>query len=144
MIEPGCIRLVHGPKENRTRPAVDPLFRSAAIAYGPRVVGVVLTGYFDDGTAGLLAIKDRGGIAMIQDPTEAFARSMPENAAASVAIDHCCRLAELATLLIHYDPPPLDVAPPASPLMEAEHKLTAMELFLADEKELTMLGSPSG
>jgi two-component system chemotaxis response regulator CheB len=65
VVEPGRIRLVQGPKENYTRPAVDPLFWSAALAYGPRVIGVVFNGNLDNGTAGLLCIKDRGGLAAI-------------------------------------------------------------------------------
>lgn len=99
LLEQGHIRLVRGPKENRHRPAIDPLFRSAAYVYGPRVVGVILTGSMDDGTAGLLAVKRCGGIAIVQDPQEAMYPSMPNSALAHVQVDYCLPLSNMGAVL---------------------------------------------
>lgn len=99
LIEPDHMLLSHGAKENRTRPAINPLFRSAAAAYGRRVTGVILTGALDDGTAGLAEIKRRGGIAVVQDPRTAFCPSMPQNALTHVDVDHILPLAEIPRLL---------------------------------------------
>jgi two-component system chemotaxis response regulator CheB len=99
LVEAGKVRIVRGPKENRHRPAVDPLFRSAALAYGSCVVGVILSGALDDGTAGLLAIKRHGGTTIIQEPDEALYPSMPRNAQAHVAIDYTLPVAEIGPLL---------------------------------------------
>jgi len=87
MVEGDRVRITRGPKECRARPAIDVLFRSAALAFGPRVIGVVLTGSLDDGTAGLWQIKDRKGLAFVQDPAEATHASMPENAIEHVDVD---------------------------------------------------------
>lgn len=100
LLENGYVRVTHGPKENRFRPAIDPLFRSAAYAYGNRVVGVILSGALDDGTAGLWMIKQRGGLALVQDPREASVSSMPENAIRQVAIDYTGSLVQLAAQLV--------------------------------------------
>jgi two-component system, chemotaxis family, protein-glutamate methylesterase/glutaminase len=99
ILENGHVRVTRGPKENRHRPAVDPLFRSAARWYGPRAIGVVLTGSLDDGTAGLLAIKKCGGIAIVQDPQEAFAPSMPQSALDIVSVDYVATVKEISGLL---------------------------------------------
>jgi two-component system chemotaxis response regulator CheB len=99
LLEPGVVRLTHGPKENRFRPAIDPLFRSAAQVYGPRVVGVILTGGLGDGTSGLWAVKRLGGVAVVQDPEEAFIPSLPQSALEQVEVDYTLPLAEIAPTL---------------------------------------------
>lgn len=100
IVEHGYMRIVRGPKENRHRPAVDPLFRSAALAYGPRAIAVVLTGNLDDGTAGMQAIKQCGGISMVQDPEEAAYPGMPRSAMENVIVDFCLPLARIPAVLI--------------------------------------------
>ncbi len=99
LIEDDRVRLTRGPKENRHRPAVDPLFRTAAVAHGPRVVGVILTGARDDGTAGLLAVKRRGGVAIVQDPNDALFSGMPESALRYADVDYCLPIDEMGALL---------------------------------------------
>ena len=95
----GCVHLVYGPKENLNRPAINPLFRSAAAAFGPRVIGVILTGRLDDGVAGLAEIKRRGGVAVVQDPSDADFPSMPMAALDHVQVDHITPSSEMASLL---------------------------------------------
>lgn len=95
----GHIRLPRGPKENWARPAIDPLFRSAAEGFGRRAIGVILTGNLNDGSAGLYELKRRGGIAIAQDPEDAAHSDMPASAAAHVDLDYCLPLAEIPGLL---------------------------------------------
>ncbi|SDE44853.1 two-component system, chemotaxis family, response regulator CheB [Dyadobacter soli] len=99
LVDATHVHVTRGPRENRFRPAIDPLFRSAAYAFGNRVIGAVLTGALDDGTAGLWSIKRCGGIAIAQDPEDADMPSMPENAIREVAIDYIVPISEMAALL---------------------------------------------
>lgn len=102
-----------GPRENNVRPAIDPLFRSAAIAYGAAVIGVVLTGNLYDGAAGLRSIKLRGGTTIVQDPRDALFPSMPQSALRETEIDHCVPLHEIPRVLVSLAKP-LPAAAPAA------------------------------
>jgi two-component system, chemotaxis family, protein-glutamate methylesterase/glutaminase len=99
LVERHAMFLRRGPQENGTRPAVDPLFRSAAAAFGRRTIGVVLSGSLDDGTSGLLAIKRHHGVAIVQHPDDALHRGMPSSALASVRCDHVLGAAGIGPLL---------------------------------------------
>ena len=100
LVFPGHVELGRGPRENGFRPAADPLFRTAAVSYGPRVIGIVLSGGMGDGTLGLQIIKQHGGIAIVQDPKEAFDPSMPESAIRNVDIDHVLPMKEMPRVLL--------------------------------------------
>jgi two-component system chemotaxis response regulator CheB len=99
LVEPGRARLYAGPRENGARPAVDALFRSAARAYGPGVVAVVLSGALDDGANGMVAVKSRGGIGIVQEPTEALYPGMPEGALAHAPVDYTLPVAEIGPMV---------------------------------------------
>jgi two-component system chemotaxis response regulator CheB len=99
MLRKDEILVTKGAMENRSRPAIDPLFRSAAVAYGNRAIGVVLTGYLNDGSAGLSTIRRCGGICIVQDPQDAAYPDMPQHALNEVKVDYCVPLAEMGPLL---------------------------------------------
>lgn len=98
-VNSGTLQLVRGPLENRMRPAIDVLFRSAAVSYRDYVTGIILSGMLDDGTLGLQAIKRCGGTAIVQSPEEAMCDSMPESAIRNVNVDHVLPVAEMGALL---------------------------------------------
>lgn len=99
MVKQQSICLGNGPKENRSRPAIDVLFRTAAHAYGPHVIGVVLSGVLNDGTAGLMSIKTHGGTSIVQDPDEAVFDGMPRSAIALTRVDQVLKAAEIGPAL---------------------------------------------
>jgi two-component system, chemotaxis family, protein-glutamate methylesterase/glutaminase len=129
LIDGAYVRVMRGPKENRQRPAIDPLFRSAAMSHAGRVIGVVLTGALDDGTAGLAAIKDAGGIAIVQDPDDADTPDMPRSALAHVDVDFCLPLRAIAAHLTDLVQSPV---PPSAP-SEPAHGTARIALRLMQE-----------
>jgi two-component system chemotaxis response regulator CheB len=129
LVENGYVRITKGPKENRFRPAVDPLFRSAAYVYGPRVIGVVLTGALDDGTAGLYTIKLRGGTAVVQEPADAMIRSMPLNALEHTEADYKLpvdKVGDLVARLVREE------AAPVPAVASDEDEKTRLEVKIAE------------
>jgi two-component system, chemotaxis family, protein-glutamate methylesterase/glutaminase len=120
LLLPGVVRLGRGPREHGNRPALDPLFRSAARSYGSRVIGVILSGTLDDGTAGLHAIKSAGGLAVVQDPEQATYPGMPKSAIEHVEVDHVAAAAELGPLLARLTREPA-AASPAPVSSEVDH-----------------------
>lgn len=100
LVKHGYMRVVQGPKENRARPAIDPLFRTAARAYGERVVAVVLSGALWDGAAGLVEVKAQGGVTIAQDPQEALISSLPQSAITSGAVEHVLPTIQIARFLV--------------------------------------------
>jgi two-component system chemotaxis response regulator CheB len=144
VVEPGRLHVTKGPKENRFRPAIDPLFRSAAQVYGPGAIGVILTGSLDDGTAGLWTVKQLGGIAIAQDPADALYPSMPLHAIAHVKVDYVVPAADLAPLLVRLTATPAmaRVPEPVQPQhVDVEVKI-AMEQNPIDAG-LEQIGEPS-
>jgi two-component system chemotaxis response regulator CheB len=124
----GHMILTRGPRENGHRPAVDVLFRSAARALGPRVIGVVLSGTLDDGSAGLVAIRSRGGIGVVQAPDDAQHPGMPGNAIRAATPEYVVPVAEMPEVLKHLVGAEVGEPDPEAPhLMRAEIALAEMQ-----------------
>jgi two-component system, chemotaxis family, protein-glutamate methylesterase/glutaminase len=125
LVDRDAVRVTRGPRENRWRPAIDPLFRSAAVAHGSRVIGIVLTGMLDDGTAGLSAIKRCGGIAIVQDPHDAVHPEMPQSAIDNVPVDHRLALKDMGDVLKRLVREPAAASPPVPDHLRAEARISA-------------------
>jgi two-component system chemotaxis response regulator CheB len=120
VVDEGVVRLSRSPPEGGHRPAIDTLFRTAARFHGARVVGVVLSGALDDGTAGLVAVKQRGGVTVVQDPTDALCPDMPRSALENVEVDHCLPASRIASLLEKLAHEQVELHSPIPPLLERE------------------------
>jgi two-component system, chemotaxis family, protein-glutamate methylesterase/glutaminase len=134
----GKIVISKGARENRSRPAIDPLFRSAAVAYGARTVGVLLTGYLDDGTSGLLAIQRCGGICVVQDPKDASYPDMPQHALNNLKPDHCLPVRAMGHLLNQIVRRPIGKSPPVPEDIASEAVIA--ERVVSDVKAVEHLG----
>ncbi|UQN09503.1 chemotaxis protein CheB [Deinococcus sp. QL22] len=147
LVKKQTVALTRGPKENRSRPAIDPLFRSAALSAGTRTIGVVLTGNLDDGTSGLHAIKQAGGLTVVQDPDDAEYGSMPRSALGAVNVDHRVPLDEMGALLTTLVQNLLR-NPGQSSMSPEEQRRLEIEVSIAGERHalsqgVTHLGPPS-
>jgi two-component system chemotaxis response regulator CheB len=134
--------LNRGPKENGFRPAVDPMFRSAARAHGAKVMGIILSGALDDGTYGLKMVKDHGGMAIVQDPDEATHPSMPLSALRIVDADHVLRAADIGLLIAKESSQPTEGVTPMTLREEPEPQDPAEETTVKDMDRT--FGPPSG
>lgn len=132
------VLLRRGPRENRARPAIDALFRTAAVSHGSRVIGVLLSGALSDGSAGLRAIKRCGGMAVVQDPDDAAVPEMPRNALRHVEIDHVRSVADMPALLARLAREPAGPSPDVPDDLRLEAAIAAQEL--ADMKVDDALG----
>jgi two-component system chemotaxis response regulator CheB len=141
LVRQGRIHLDHGARENGHRPAIDTLFRSIAYAYGQQAIGVILTGTLDDGTAGLLTIKARGGIAIVQDPNEALFTGMPLSAINAVEVDEILKVRDIARRLIELSTLPIQEKKPMTEEISHEGEWVAQEKAAIERGERTGLAS---
>ena len=138
------VRVQRGPRYNRHRPAIDPLFHSATRAFGPRVVGVLLSGSLDDGVSGLAAIQRRGGVIVVQDPETAAFPEMPQAALDQVRPDHVISPCEMGPLLDRLAREEIDASmPPSENFLDAEFSnLVGKRIDMSDIGKPSMFACP--
>jgi two-component system chemotaxis response regulator CheB len=138
LVKKDYLLVTKGARENRYRPGIDPMFRSAAATHGSHVIGVLLTGYLDDGTAGLMAVKKCGGLTVVQDPRQAAYSDMPQSALDNMTVDYCVPIAEMGPLL---DRCARERPAKAKPIPEAVRiEAGIAERVLSDVAEVSGLG----
>lgn len=145
IVEGNWLRVIQGPRENFHRPAIDPLFRSAASSYGRRVIAIVLTGLLDDGTAGLMVVRARGGEAIVQDPDSAMFPSMPRSALEQVPDAHVLPLRKIAETVVQLtrEEIPEEAIATMSPNGKPEKETKIAELDMSEIENDNKLGHPS-
>lgn len=143
LIQDSEVVLSRGPKENRHRPAIDVLFRSAARTYGPRVAAVVLSGQLDDGSAGLMAVKMRGGLSIVQDPKEAMAPEMPTRAIEYAGADHVLSVDQIAEFLVSISSEELPFPEDSEAEVSEELEDEARQANLEEPLDYRTNGNPS-
>ena len=141
IIADGHLRLGRGPRENMARPAIDPLFRSAAAAYGPRVVGILLSGLLNDGASGMEAVKRCGGVVVVQDPADAIADEMPRSAMNAVTVDLAIPGARIGDVLSDLVREPAGPGVPVPPEILLEIDIAAGERI--DSSITRRIGDPA-
>ena len=143
LVEPGLIRITHGPRENRHRPAIDPLFRTAARAYGPRVLAIVLSGLMNDGTTGLRIVKYEGGTAIVQDPDDAMFPAMPLSAIKAVDVDYVLPATSIAGKVLDLAREPWTEKQPARAKEIRKDERTGEGEKMGEEQDERVMGTPS-
>lgn len=138
LIKKDHLLVTKGARENRYRPAIDPLFRSAAATHGPHVIAVLLSGVLDDGTAGLMAVKKCGGLTIVQDPIDAAYPEMPQSALNNVDVDYCVPISEMGDLLEKHALEPARNSKPFPNSIRIEAEIA--ERVLSDVKQVSGLG----
>lgn len=140
LVKKGKIILGRGPEENRWRPSIDVLFRSAAAAYSTRTIGVILTGLLDDGTTGMLAIRRSGGTCIVQDPNEAEFPDMPMSVLDNMEVDFCISLATMGEVISEItNTSPEEKAAPEDIIVESQ----IAERVVVDYDNVRQLGEKS-
>jgi two-component system chemotaxis response regulator CheB len=140
LLHDGHVLLRRGPHENLSRPAVDPLFRTAACTFGSRVVGVILSGGLRDGTAGMIAIKACGGITVVQDPADAATPGMPLSVLANSKVDHSVPASHMAELLVQLVREPAGATPPIPLRLRVEAAVAVQETSAIND--MNRVGAP--